>query len=314
MLWLVVAAILLPLMVLVPRVQAEGDNPCPPGTNPVSVGSGVICVVVSDPGDPGDPGNPGDDGGDSGDGGVSLPVGCYKDDGTEVPCQTSDGTWWSAYDCYAAPYDAQPGTWAWQGHTDGSLWQCTKCVTAGAATSCFVQIKWTAPGSQPTPPTPEELATTVLDQLPLAIADIRTAPEAPAPTYVGVDNWLWIPAAQWSTLTKSVTAGATTVTVTAAPSEVAWTVGPKSLTCDGPGRAWVRGMTDAATTACSLTFDETSNGQPRGAFAVTAVIRYAVTWACSGTCPTGSGDFGLVDAPAGTGELTVLQRQTVVVR
>lgn len=53
-----VAALLLPLFVTVPRAAAEGDSPCPPGTDPVSVGSGVICVVVTDPGEPGHQANP----------------------------------------------------------------------------------------------------------------------------------------------------------------------------------------------------------------------------------------------------------------
>ena len=117
-----VAALVLPLVVAVPRAAADGDSPCPAGTEPVSVGSGVICVVVTDPGQPGQPGEPGEPGG-----GGQAPAGCYKNDGTEVPCQTDDGYWWPGYQCYAAPYDAPPGTPAWQGHTDGSLWQCTRC-------------------------------------------------------------------------------------------------------------------------------------------------------------------------------------------
>ena len=42
-----VAALLLPLIVMLPRAEGQGDSPCPSGTDPVSVGSGVICVVVA---------------------------------------------------------------------------------------------------------------------------------------------------------------------------------------------------------------------------------------------------------------------------
>ncbi len=304
-------AMVLPIAVSTPRAAADGDSPCPPGTEPVSVGSGVICVVVTDPGEPGDPGDPGDPGG-GGDG--EQPVGCYKSDGTKVPCQTADGYWWSGYQCYAAPYDAPPGSPPWQGHTDGSLWQCTACETAGTATTCNVQIIWTAPGEEPTPPTPEELATIALGQLPLAQADVHTAPGAPAPTYVGVDNWLWIPEGQWSTLTKSVTAGGTTVTVTATPSQADWNLGPETVTCHGPGTLWVKGMTDAASTNCSFTYQDSSVDEPGGSYGITTTIRYQVTWACTGSCPTSGGDLGLIDAPAGAGTMTVLQRQTVVVQ
>ena len=205
-------ALLLPLLVMAPKAAAVGDSGCPAGTNPVSVGSGVVCVVVTDPGESASPGNPGDPANAG-----QAPVGCHKSDGTEVPCQTHDGTWWSGSECYAAPFNAPPGARAWQGHTNGSLWQCTSCGSAGVATTCNVQIMWTAPGQEPGPPTPEELAATALGLMPLAQADIRTAPEPPSATYIGVENWLWIPDGQWATLHKSVSAGATTVTVTGCP-------------------------------------------------------------------------------------------------
>ena len=307
-----VAALVLPLLAVVPRAAADGGSTCPPGTDPVSVGSGVICVVVTDPGSPGQPGDPGDPG-DSG-GGGQIPAGCYKSDGTEVPCQTDDGYWWSGYQCYAAPYDAPPGTPAWQGHTDGSLWQCTRCTSAGSASTCNVQIIWTAPGQEPGPPSPEQLAATALGLLPLETADVHTAPEPPAATYLGVENWLWLPDSQWTALSKSVSAGGTTVTVTAVPSQVDWSLGPASLTCYDPGTPWVNGMTDAATTTCGYTYRETSDSQTDGLFAITATIRYQVTWSCTGSCPTTGGDLGLIDAPAGSGTMRVLQRQTVTVQ
>jgi len=304
-----VAALVLPLFVAVPRAAAEGDAPCPPGTEPVRAGSGVICVVASDPGQPGHPGDPGE----PGEGG-QAPAGCYKSDGTEVPCKTGDGYWWSAYQCYAAPYDAPPGAPAWQGHTDGSLWQCTSCTTVGTATTCNVQIIWTAPGQEPGPPTPEQLAATALGLMPLAKADLHTAPAPPAATYIGVENWLWVPDSQWTTLSKSVNAGATTVTVSATPSQIVWNLGPTSTTCYGPGKPWVQGMTDSASTTCGYTYKESSGDQPEGRFAITATIRYRVTWSCTGTCPSTGGDLGLVNAPAGASAMRVLQRQTVVVQ
>src|SRR4051795_9879258 len=100
------ATLFLSLLVVAPSTAADGDSPCPSGMSPVSVGSGVICVVVTDPGAPGSVGAsgvPGDVGhpGGSGDGGEleQQPVGCHKADGTKVPCQTSDGYWSSASQC-----------------------------------------------------------------------------------------------------------------------------------------------------------------------------------------------------------------------
>lgn len=304
-----VAALVLPLAVVAPRASAGKGSSCPSGTNPVSIGSGVVCVVVTDPGQPGDHGDA-QNAGNSG----QAPADCHKSDGTKVPCKTHDGYWWPGSQCYAAPYDAPPGSAAWQGHTNGSTWQCTSCTAAAAATTCTVQIMWTAPGQGPAPPTPEQLAERALGLMPLTKADVHTAPAPSAATYIGVENWLWIPDAQWRTLSKSVSAGATTVTVTAAPSQVAWNLGPTSMTCYGPGTPWQQGMTDAANTTCGYTYKDTSDSEPDGRFAVTATIRYQVTWKCTGTCPTTGGDLGLVDAPAGASTMRVLQRQTVVVR
>jgi hypothetical protein len=173
---------------------------------------------------------------------------------------------------------------------------------------------WTAPGQAPAPPSPEELAANALGLMHLLRADVRTAPAPPEETYVGVENWLWVPSGQWRTLTKSVNARATTVTVTAAPSQIVWDLGPASTTCNGPGKPWEQGMSDSATTTCGYTYETSSVDQPDESFAISATIRYQVTWTCAGACPTTGGDLGLVDAPAGTSTLRVLQRQTVVVR
>jgi hypothetical protein len=150
--------------------------------------------------------------------------------------------------------------------------------------------------------------------MPLATADVHTAPQAPDHTFVGVENWLWLPPAQWRTLTKTVSAGGTSVSITAAPSQVVWRMGPESTVCYSAGAAWRRGMTDDAVTSCGYTYQTTSASQPDGEFALNATIRYQVDWTCEGACSANSGTLGLVDAPAGSGGMRVLQRQTVVVR
>ena len=245
--------------------------------------------------------------------GGSRPAGCFKTGGASVPCSTHLGVWSGGNQCYAAPYNAPAGSPAWQGHSTGSLSLCSECANAGRANTCDAQVLWAAPGQAIGPPDPGRLASEALGLLRLQTAQVHTAPQAPAHTYVGVENWMWVPRAQWATLTKSVTAGATQVTVSAAPTRVLWDMGPGSRPCYGPGVPWRVGMTDAAHTNCSFTYDTTSDAEPGRRFAVSATISYDVTWVCRGACTQQSGTLGAVDAPAGTGVLTVLQRQTVVV-
>ncbi|ROR91161.1 hypothetical protein EDD33_2023 [Nocardioides aurantiacus] len=230
-----------------------------------------------------------------------------------MPCSSHLGVWSGSNQCYAAPYDAPAGSAAWQGHSTGSLSLCSACTMSGRANTCDARVLWSAPGQVVVPPDPGELAAEALGLLQLRTADVRTAPQAPAHSYVGVENWLWVPRSQWGSLTKTVTAGGTQVTVRAAPSRVMWDTGPAVKTCFGPGDEWRTGMTDAARTTCSYTYDATSGHESGGVYVLSASIGYEVTWVCSGACTSGSGSLGLVDAPVGTGELQVLQRQTVVV-
>jgi len=286
-----------------PAVASGPD--CPLGSTTVKVGTGTVCLSVHENGKPSASGSA------SSAAQSAHQQACQKTDGTTVPCVTADGTWWPGHQCYAAPDTAPAGSPAWQGHTDGSLWQCTSCASVG---SCHVEIVWVAPGQPAATPDPGTLAKDAAGQMQLTQAQANIAPAYPHPTYVGVQNWLWIPESQWSTLTKSTTAGGTTVTVTAVPTAVVWSMGPSSLTCPDAGRAWSAGMTDAATTSCAFAYKQDSHTQPDSAFKVSASIRYHLTWTCSGSCSAASGDLGLSDGPAGTAQLSVLQQQTVVVQ
>lgn len=288
--------------------QASG---CRSGTTPApGPGLGVICVPAHDAGNQGSPGKSGST---SSHGGEKRPAGCYRSSGEQVPCATDLGVWFGGPQCYAAPYSAPAGSSAWQGHSEGSLSLCTACVASPRANTCAAQVLWLAPGGAPGPPNPAQMASDALGLLRLPAAQLHTAPQAPLHTYVGMENWLWVPKAQWAALTKTVSAGGTRVSVKATPSRVVWDMGPASKTCYGPGVEWRVGMSDAARTSCGFTYAHTSDFEPNGVYSLAATIRYQVDWVCSGACTRAAGSLGLVDAPAGTGTLKVLQRQTVVV-
>jgi hypothetical protein len=304
---LIVALMVTAMSVLYGLSSATADpSGCPGGTTAVQIHGGVICVRVESPGQPGHSTT------------TTHPSvshsGCFRSDGHRVPCHTNLGRWWPGAECYAAPSPAPPGSPQWQGHTDGTLWVCTSCAVASASSSCHVQVIWLAPGDAPGPPDPGELARLVVRHLRLAAADVHTAPHAPHHTFIGVQNWLWVPRAQWVTLIKTARVRGTSVTVTARPRDVTWDLGPAQKSCATPGRAWRAGMTDAAGTDCGYVYRETSDSAPSHVFAISARIQYRVDWTCNGACSRHSGTLGVVAAPAGTTTLQVLQRQTVVVR
>jgi hypothetical protein len=305
------AALVGTVLVIVGSGTASGSG-CAQGATPtLSAGLGAICIPAHDRGHGGTESEAGSPPAQVRNVG---PTGCSSTSGRPVPCSTSLGAWSAANQCYSAPYNAPAGSAAWQGHTDGSLSLCSTCAKASRANTCTGQVLWLAPGTAPAVPDPAQMARQALGLLQLPSAQVHTAPKAPAHTYVGVENWLWVPKGQWAGLTKTVTAGATRVTVSATPDRIVWDMGPASKTCYGPGREWLKGMTEAARTDCGFTYAHTSDEEPGQRFALAAVIQFEVNWVCSGACTANAGTLGLVPAPAGTGALTVRQRQTVVVR
>lgn len=273
-------------------------------------GLGHICVSVTDPGNPGGD-NPG--GGDNGGGGG--PTKCY-DDGVEVPCSNSIGIWFANPGCYASPASPQPPASdpAWEGHTpdEGSVYQCLLDGNVGQAPQ--LGARFFVPNGQAPLVDPAVLAERAMDQLELAVPEIHIAPDPPLATYVGLETWLWLPDGQWDSLSLTVSAGPTSVTVTATPVRVDWDLTEGSTSCASAGRPWVRGMSSSAQTDCSYTFSTLSDGQPDGKYAVSATIAYSATWTCSGACLTDNGDLGEVPSLTSNDAIEVDERQSVVVQ
>lgn len=286
---------LLGLLLVVPRAQAAPTSNCTP--NPVT---GVVTCVANGPGGSGSSGG----GAGNGSGGCIFR-------GKTIPCTDPMGDWWSsAHQCYAAPAvntvtlvnpHGEQGTW----------WSCVE-DGYGYVISAF---PWFLPAGKAPLPDPATLAKRALGQMQLSTARVKTAPAPAHPEVVGVEVWLWVPQSQWGTLSKTVRAGATSVTATAVPNVVTWNMGDGSAAfqCGDAGRPWESYYTDAAQTDCGYTYRTLSAGEPGGVFHITATISYFVTWTCTGACTSTNGNLGLIAAPAGTGSIRSLQRQTVVV-
>lgn len=285
---------------------AAAPPACPPGESPTEIPGGWICIPATGPGEPvGE--DPGDDGDDSG----AQPAGCF-DGENEVPCNDEyGGTWDAGHGCYAFHVQPQPpaGSPLWEGHdpSEGSVYSCDYTVT-------IPENSWFVPNGADPLIDPAVLAQEALGRMKLEKANAQIAPGPGFHTYVHIDNWLWLPEAQWYDLTETVTAGPTSVTVTAEPIRVDWDMGTDVTSCFDAGRVWNQGMTDAAKTTCSFGYETIEN--PTGdKHSVFAQLVYGVTWDCEGACLTPNGDLGEIDAPAGDATtIEVRQRQTVVIR
>jgi hypothetical protein len=167
-------------------------------------------------------------------------------------------------------------------------------------------------GERPALIDPGELAESATASMPFEAANAQVAPGPDWHTFLGIENWMWIPEAQWRPLSLTVSAGGTSVTVRAVPVRVEWNMGTEIVACPDAGRPWRVGMSDEAETTCAYTY--TSMETPEGDIhRVTASIVYQLGWTCAGACVTQSGTLSDVVAAAGAAtSIEVLQRQTVV--
>ena len=283
-----------------PAASASGGGNCV--TNPSN--GQVICSATSS-GNGGSPGSGGSAGG-----------GCSYA-GRSIPCELDGSYWFPDHGCYASPGDnlAGPGGANAPPPKPGEHGQWWQCV-AGPSPATPVQVfPWFVPTGTAPIPDPATLAKKALGEMQLETATVNTAPFAPHPEVVGVEVWLWVPRSQWLPLSRTVRAGATSVTATAVPNLVTWNMGDGSpaFQCGDAGRPWRSSYTDAAQTDCGYTYRTLSAGKPDGVFQITATISYFVTWTCTGACTSTTGNLGLVAAPAGRGSIQSVQRQTVVV-
>ena len=257
-------------------------NGCPAGTTPAPGRGGTICIPALDPGDPRHPEGP------------NKPVGSVDD-----PCNF-----------FLADPQPPAGSPPWAGHSldEGSIY--TKDCVDGWEAYGFTLV-FLANGTA-APPNPAVLSQRALEQMRLTVPKVHLAPAPPTMTYVGLETWLWMPPSQWSTLTKSVTVGNTTVTVTAEPRRVRWDMGAGSTVCYDAGRVWVVGqMSTNATTSCQYTYEEVSDFQPDGKFPVSATITFRARWTCSEDCLAAEGSLGEVDGLPGRSSIRVGERQSV---
>jgi hypothetical protein len=249
-----------------------------------------------------------------GGGGGQGSGGCRTADGLTIPCAGPAGSYWNAaHQCYAKVVSPPPPLSSpyWEGHTTGTVYLCAQDPP----------VFFWSPQGPPGPPPALLLAERAAAELrPPTLGVSSNAGAGPAATtYVGIPTWLWLQGT-WASVTSPPAAVAVeSVTATASPRSVSWSMGDgRSTTCSGPGAAY--SSADPSNPPCGYTYRIDSARQPQDGtsvndryFTVQATVTWSVSWTCTGAaCDQGGGvlpDLTIASPPV---RWRVFQIETVV--
>jgi hypothetical protein len=139
---------------------------------------------------------------------------------------------------------------------------------------------------------------------------VGTAPPSGQDGLVGLPEWFWIDAANYLTLSRTVSLAGLSATVTAKPGPLVINPGDgqASFTCPGPGAQYNAAESAGSQQSdCTFLYTQPSLGQPGNEFTVTVSVTWTATW-------TGSGGTGGTLAPitrTTTIQLPIAQAETV---
>ena len=165
------------------------------------------------------------------------------------------------------------------------------CVPAGCnitvqTLACPIGVGGAAPpagGGAPVLPAPGVLAQLAVKYLRLPDPVIRSSPAPGALQLTRLPVWLWVAVNAWQPQSKTAEVPGESVTATATPVSAAWSMGDgTTVTCKGPGTPYGGGNPAAASPTCGYTYDQSSAGQPGGAYRVTVTITWDITWQGTG--------------------------------
>ncbi|PRY29201.1 hypothetical protein [Umezawaea tangerina] len=163
---------------------------------------------------------------------------------------------------------------------------------------------WIAEGGTPPPPSPEQVARVAYEKLRLPQLAIFSSPVGDQ--LVNLPTWLWL-ASGWEAVNATAAVPGVSATATATPTAAAWSLGDgTTVTCAVAGTPYSASTDPAAPSPdCGHTYRRSSADQAGQAFAVTATVRWTVTWSGagqSGTFPdlttTGTASFRVAESQA----------------
>lgn len=142
-----------------------------------------------------------------------------------------------------------------------------------------------------TPRDPTELIDQARRHLPLPLPQPHLSPTGDQ--IVNLPSWLWV--SGWDAKQSSVSVPGVTVTVTAHPESVIWSMGDGStVVCNGAGTPYDPNRLEAEqTSTCTHTYRRSSASRPGLTYPVAVTVRWRASWGASGFA--GGGALGTID-------------------
>ena len=272
-------------------------------------GTGGVQCATNDPspvcnvnaGTPDKAGNHEGGGGGRGGGGDGK---CRNPQRQVIPCER-DGGIAGPDGCYYTPTDPLPDTIAALGGQPKGPggWYLKVCYGPdGTAATGLGGAIWVA-GNNPPVVSPAVVARQARSLLNLPTVKIDLNP--PGDQLVPLPTWLALDPSSWKTQSTTAAVPGISVTATARPVRVTWSMGDLSTrTCEGPGTAWSPGTNpEKASPDCGYEYRSSSAGAPGGRYRVVATVTWNVTWA-------GAGQKGTVPGLETTGQLLIRVRES----
>jgi len=226
----------------------------------------------------------------------AAPTGCYRWDGTEVPCQSGGKWWYARYEKYCVPSAGPKGYDPWaDDHQDSRTTGGSYLDCGGVPRDPLRVYYWDENPTVQASADAEAVVKTAVATLGLHLPTVGVGAYV-YPGYeqwglswwVGAPMWLWVDATddrQWGTHTISATEGGTGVTATVTSTMIRFDPGDGSppVICRIPGtpRAWnpTDLMRNHSPSKCEYTYMETNTlGDINSRFTVSATVTWTVAW------------------------------------
>ncbi|MFC6867011.1 hypothetical protein [Haloechinothrix salitolerans] len=124
---------------------------------------------------------------------------------------------------------------------------------------------------------------------------------------MNLPTWLWLDRDQWRSQTATASVPGVSITATATPRSVTWSMGDGStVKCRDAGTPFPPGGdSEAASPDCGHTYRQSSQGQTNNTYPVTATVHWTVRWSGArqgGTLPglttTSTASFAVAESQA----------------